>query len=195
MQRQEQAALIKVLLIGEILVAISSIASLGIFVPGMIFISMLSVFGLAMTVFAAIRLQAAAKEFKLSFIAAIVTLALSIVSDILLIVGVRGLNLTIIKLSFVFSALQSLVSIYVVFQILKGCRTLISQVDKNDKFGRRTTIIYSILAVAAIALSIATGFIEVERTQQILSSVLVGINVAAAIVYVIALIRTHNSLA
>lgn len=198
MQREEQAALIKILLIGEILFAISSIAFLGLFVPGMIFISFLSVFGLGMIIFAAVRLQEAAKEFKLSFIAAIIALILAIVSDILFILGIRANggdgNSALIICASVFSALEILTSIYVVFQTLKGCRVLISQVDPQDKFGYRTTIIYGALAAVAIGLSIAIAAISDEMTVKILSSVLVGIDIAAAVVYVIALIRTHNYL-
>lgn len=198
MQREEQAALIKILLIGEILFAISSIAFLGLFVPGMIFISFLSVFGLGMIIFAAVRLQEAAKEFKLSFIAAIIALILAIVSDILFTLGIRANggdgNSALIICASVFSALEILTSIYVVFQTLKGCRVLISQVDPQDKFGYRTTIIYGALAAVAIGLSIAIAAISDEMTVKILSSVLVGIDIAAAVVYVIALIRTHNYL-
>ena len=94
----------------------------------------------------------------------------------------------------VFSALEMLTSIYVVFQTLKGCRVLISQVDPQDKFGYNTTIIYGAFAADAIGLSIATAIINNEYTLKILYSVLVGVDVAAGITYVIALIRAHNYL-
>lgn len=198
MQRQEQAALIRILLFGEVLFAISSIAFLRVFIPFMIFISFFSVIGLAMIIFAAIRLQDAAKEFKLSFIASIVALVLALISDIIFTIGIRANggdgNQTLIICALVFSALEMLTTIYVVFQVLKGCRVLINQVDQNDKFGFWTTIIYGVLALAAIGLSIATACINDEMMLKILSSVLVGVDVIAAVVYVTALIRTHNYL-
>lgn len=201
MSREEQANNIKMLLIGEILIAVSSIGLFRVFVPGMVFISILSVFGLVMTLIASIRLREASEEFRLSFIATIVALILAILADIFLISAVRStlnnsgnVDTTMAILASAFSAAEMLVSIYVVFKILKGCRVLVNQVNQYDSFGYYTTIIYAVLAAVAIGLSVATASITNEQTLKILFSVLVGIDIAAGITYIVALARTHSYL-
>lgn len=201
MERQVQANLIKTLLVGEVLFALGSIAFLGFWFPGIVFISILSVIGLGMSVFALARLRTFAKEFGIALYASIVALIFAFVADILLITGVdvvnNTVNPTILTCAAVFSALKMLTCIYIFLRILKGCRILINKVDKDDKFGLWVSLVYAIFGLAAIGLTIAISIININETYilRILSSVLVGVEVAAAITYVIALIRTHNSLA
>ena len=143
MERQVQANLIKTLLVGEVLFALGSVAFLGFWFPGIVFISILSVIGLGMSVFALARLRTFAKEFGIALYASIVALIFAFVADILLITGVdvvnNTVNPTILTCAAVFSALKMLTCIYIFLRILKGCRILINKVDKDDKitFGIR----------------------------------------------------------